>query len=218
MSSVIEILPKVLCLPATHEPLSADVFAVQGENSWWIFDVGASDEAVEFINSLPSEINGRAMRKNIVISHFHGDHLYNLQRALQGKIKVLYHDIFVGANTYKYIRTGHVVSNSLIIEDGLQMQILPMPNSHAKGSLAFLIGCELALLGDATYPQVRPERDAYNVQLLGDEIRMLQNLDVRYFALSHKKSVIREKSSVIAYLEGVYSKRKKENSLIELDF
>lgn len=218
MPSAIEILPKVFCLPATHEPLSADVFAVQGDWAWWIFDVGATNMAVEFINGLPSELNGRTMHRNIVISHFHGDHLCNLQRALQGETKLLYHDIFVGANTHKYIKTGHVVNEPQTIEDGLQIQILPVPNSHAKGSLALVIDHEVALLGDATYPQVRPIKDAYNVQLLAEEIKILQGLEVRYFALSHKKPVVREKASVVAYLEGVYAKRQKDNPLIEIEF
>ncbi len=214
MPGIVELAPNIMYLPASHEPLSADVFAIQGECAWWIFDVGDSKEALDFINGLPCEAKGKRLVKNIVISHFHVDHMGNLLRALRCEISMPFDELYVGTNTFKYTRIGQVVDKPMSFSDGVQLQILPVPNSHAKGSLALVVNGEFAFLGDSTYPQVRPGRDAYNVQLLGEEIKVLQGLNAKSFCLSHKKFVVKEKESVLSYLEKVYSKRQKNEPCI----
>lgn len=158
-------------MPSETTPLSADVYAIRGDAAWWIFDVGACDEAADFINNLPcgvsveSPFEGTALhlhqdaaplKKNIVISHFHRDHFFNLSR-------VKFDNLYVGRETYRHCdetiralgfrgssllsgctqpfrRSVTIVESTLQFEDGLRFRIEPIPSSHAKGSLMLTVG------------------------------------------------------------------------------
>ncbi len=231
-------------MPSETNPLSADVYAIRGETVWWIFDVGASDEAADFINNLPCDgvVPGTApLKKNIVISHFHRDHFFNLPR-------VHFDNLYVGRETFRHcdetIRalgtrgrsqssssSVTVVESPLQFEDGIRVKIMPIPNSHAKGSLIFIVGDapaqdaadatsrgardSIAFLGDSTYPTVGHNGpDSYNAQLLLEQIRFLKSLDAKSFIMSHRRFLPREKDTVIQFLEGIYEHRKLGENLI----
>jgi glyoxylase-like metal-dependent hydrolase (beta-lactamase superfamily II) len=217
-------------LQVSYEPLSADVIAVRGDSAWWIFDVGACDEAVQFINELPHILvddaanlakrdNGVRLAKNVVISHFHRDHLLNVQRMCGGEISLDINALYVGAYTSKTFGeiegvAKNVVMEPLAFDDGVQIQILPMPNSHAKGSLALIVD-DYVFLGDATYPMVgHGAPDVYNVQILGEQIKLLKSLKPTRFCLSHKRGLVRDKTSVIQFLESVLARRQKNENYI----
>ena len=222
----------------SNDPLSADVIAVRGDRTWWIFDVGACDEAVQFINELPripveeaaipvdenganlaACNNAARLAKNVVISHFHRDHLLNVQRMYGGEISLDIDALYVGAYTSKTFGeiegvAKNVVMEPLALDDGVQIQILPMPNSHAKGSLALIVD-DFVFLGDATYPMVgHGAPDVYNVQILGEQIKLLKSLTPSRFCLSHKRGLVRDKTSVIQFLESVYARRQKNENYI----
>ena len=222
----------------SNDPLSADVIAVRGDRAWWIFDVGACDEAVQFINELPripveeaaipvdenganlaACNNAARLAKNVVISHFHRDHLLNVQRMYGGEISLDIDALYVGAYTSKTFGeiegvAKNVVMEPLSFDDGVQIRILPMPNSHAKGSLALVID-DYVFLGDATYPMVgHGAPDVYNVQILGEQIKLLKSLTPSRFCLSHKRGLVRDKTSVIQFLESVYARRQKNENYI----
>ncbi len=222
----------------SNDPLSADVIAVRGDRAWWIFDVGACDEAVQFINELPripveeaaipvdenganlaACNNAARLAKNVVISHFHRDHLLNVQRMYGGEISLDIDALYVGAYTSKTFGeiegvAKNVVMEPLALDDGVQIQILPMPNSHAKGSLALIVD-DFVFLGDATYPMVgHGAPDVYNVQILGEQIKLLKSLTPSRFCLSHKRGLVRDKTSVIQFLESVYARRQKNENYI----
>jgi len=218
--------------------LSADVYAIRGETVWWIFDVGASDEAADFINNLPCDgvapgtaqhlhQDAAPLKKNIVISHFHRDHFFNLSR-------VSFDNLFVGRETFRHcdanIQARHgvnVVEAPIVIEDGLQFRVEPIPSSHAKGSLVLFVGeccaCDdrrddvSAFLGDSTYPTVGHGRpDSYNVQLLFQQIQFLRSCTATQFYMSHRRFIPREKESVLQVLEGYYAQREPNKNLIEI--
>lgn len=222
----------------SNDPLSADVIAVRGDRAWWIFDVGACDEAVQFINELPripveeaaipvdenganlaACNNAARLAKNVVISHFHRDHLLNVQRMYGGEISLDIDALYVGAYTSKTFGeiegvAKNVVMEPLSFDDGVQIRILPMPNSHAKGSLALVVD-DYLFLGDATYPMVgHGAPDVYNVQILGEQIKLLKSLTPSRFCLSHKRGLVRDKTSVIQFLESVYARRQKNENYI----
>ena len=214
----------------SNDPLSADVIAVRGDSAWWIFDVGACDEAVQFINELPRNLvddasnlakrdNDVRLAKNVVISHFHRDHLLNVQRMCGGEISLDIDALYVGAYTSKTFGeiegvAKNVVMEPLSFDDGVRIQILPMPNSHAKGSLALIVD-DYVFLGDATYPMVgHGSPDVYNVQILGEQIKLLKTLSASRFCLSHKRGLVRDKTSVIQFLESVYARRQKNENYI----
>ena len=233
MTKIVKLTDRIRYLQMSYEPLSADVVAVRGDSAWWIFDVGACDEAVDFINALPrssessthldtSECIKNAtvpLKKNIVISHFHRDHLLNVQRMCGGEISLDINALYVGAyasKTFGEIEgvAKNVVMEPLAFDDGVQIQILPMPNSHAKGSLALIVD-DYVFLGDATYPMVgHGEPDVYNVQILEQQIKLLKSLNASRFCLSHKRGLVRDKSSVIQFLESVLARRQKNENYI----
>lgn len=206
-------------MPSETSPLSADVYAIRGETAWWIFDVGACDEAADFINNLPcgGVVPGSApLKKNIVISHFHRDHFFNLSR-------VKFDNLYVGRETYRHcdenirVRSGtQVVESPLLFDDGLQIRIEPIPSSHAKGSLMLTVG-ESAFLGDSTYPTVNHNGpDFYNVQLLYQQIQFLKGCSAQHFVMSHRRFSPREKETVLQLLENFYAMRQSHKNVIEV--
>ena len=234
MSKVVKLTDRIHYLQVSYEPLSADVVAVRGDSAWWIFDVGACDEAVDFINALPRSSEGAAhlensecvknaaipLKKNIVISHFHRDHLLNVVRHCNGEVSLDFDTLYVGAHASKVVgeiasREKITVTSPLLFDDGVHIEILPIPNSHAKGSLALIVD-DYVFLGDATYPMVgHGEPDVYNVQILEQQIKLLKSLTATRFCLSHKRGLVRDKESVIQFLESVYARRQKNENYIE---
>ena len=230
MTKIVKLTDRIRYLQMSYEPLSADVVAVRGDSAWWIFDVGAFDGAAKFINDLPRNLvddvanlaacnNAACLAKNVVISHFHRDHLLNVQRMCSGEISLDIDALYVGAyasKTFGEIEgvAKNVVMEPLAFDDGVQIQILPMPNSHAKGSLALIVD-DYVFLGDATYPMVgHGAPDVYNVQILGEQIKLLKTLSASRFCLSHKRGLVRDKTSVIQFLESVYARRQKNENYI----
>ncbi|MCQ2107072.1 MAG: MBL fold metallo-hydrolase [Fibrobacter sp.] len=208
-------------MPSETSPLSADVYAIRGETAWWIFDVGASDVAADFVNNLPCDIvvNGGekvSLKKNVVISHFHADHFVNLPR-------IQFDKLYVGRETFRHCdatiraRAGvHVVDSPLLFDDGLRIQIEPIPSSHAKGSLMLTVG-ESAFLGDSTYPTVNHNGpDFYNVQLLYQQIQFLKGCSAQHFVMSHRRFSPREKETVLQLLENFYAMRQSHKNVIEV--
>ena len=238
MPKIVKLTDRIQYLQVSYEPLSADVVAVRGDSAWWIFDVGACDMAVDFINALPrNPINENASRsslensesvtpvaiplkKNIVISHFHRDHLLNVVRHCNGEVLLDFDTLYVGSHASKVVgemsdREKVTVAAPLSFDDGMHIEILPIPNSHAKGSLALVVD-DFVFLGDATYPMVgHGEPDVYNVQILEQQIKMLKSLSASRFCLSHKRGLVRDKSSVIQFLESVLARRQKNENYIE---
>jgi glyoxylase-like metal-dependent hydrolase (beta-lactamase superfamily II) len=235
MPRIVKLSDRIQYLQVSYEPLSADVVAVRGDSAWWIFDVGACDMAVDFINALPrhpvsenialhenGECAGAAavpLKKNIVISHFHRDHLLNVVRHCSGEVSLDFDTLYVGSYASKVVgemsgREKITVTSPLSFDDGVHIEILPIPNSHAKGSLIFVVD-DFVFLGDATYPMVgHGEPDVYNVQILEQQIKLLKSLNASRFCLSHKRGLVRDKSSVIQFLESVLARRQKNENYI----
>ena len=238
MPKIVKLTDRIHYLQMSNDPLSADVIAVRGDRAWWIFDVGACDDAVQFINALPripveeaaipvdenganlaACNNAARLAKNVVVSHFHRDHLLNVQRMCGGEISLDINALYVGAYTSKTFGeiedvAKNVVMEPLSFDDCVQIRILPMPNSHAKGSLALVVD-DYVFLGDATYPMVgHGAPDVYNVQILGEQIKLLKSLTSTRFCLSHKRGLVRDKTSVIQFLESVYARRQKNENYI----
>lgn len=233
MTKIVKLTDRIRYLQMSYEPLSADVVAVRGDSAWWIFDVGACDEAVDFINALPRSSESSThldtseriknatvpLKKNIVISHFHRDHLLNVVRHCNGEVSLDFDTLYVGSHASKVVGeiAGHekiTVSSPLLFDDVVHIEILPVPNSHAKGALALIVD-DFVFLGDATYPMVgHGEPDVYNVQILEQQIKMLKSLTASRFCLSHKRGLVRDKSSVIQFLESVLARRQKNENYI----
>lgn len=194
---------RISYIKATHAPLSADVGIIEGEKYIWLYDVGSSDEVADYLNGADF-----TKEKNLVISHFHPDHLANWSR-------IPHREIYQGVNTKGYTHSGIAVEQELVLQDGLELRLFPIPACHAKGSLGLMAG-EYAFLGDATYSTHKKGQAVYNAQMLREQIRVLHALPVKYFLLSHDEKFCYEKESVLADLEAIYARRIKNEPYIQL--
>lgn len=111
-----------------------------------------------------------------------------------------------------------IINKEITITDGITLKILPIPSSHAKGSLGMLVDNEYLFLGDAAYSGTRHGRHIYNVQLLKELIQLLHTLSVKYICLSHNEPFVKSSEEIIAWLEEIYTKREKNNPYIEIVF
>ena len=199
MADIIKVTDRISYIKAPEKPLSADVGIVEGDESVWIFDVGADESVPISLNKIPKP-------KNAVISHFHPDHMSNLEH-------VDLNEVYLGANTFKYAKRGTVVDKDVFIDDGITIHIFPLPSSHAKGSLGMEIG-DYAFLGDAACSTTKQGKTCYNASVLKEEIAVLEKLSAKFFLISHDEKFIRPKEKIIAELLEIYSKRDPKESYI----
>ena len=199
MAEIIKINDRISYIKATGKPLSTDVGIVEGDEFIWIFDVGADE-------SVPISLNKIQKPKNAVISHFHPDHMGNLEH-------VDLNEVYLGANTFKYAKRGKVVDGDVFINDGAEIHLFPLPSSHAKGSIGMETG-DYAFLGDAIYSTMKQGKVCYNASVLKEEIAVLKNLSAKFFLISHDEIFVRPKEEIISELEEIYKKRDPKESYI----
>ena len=199
---LINLTPEISYLPSVESPISSDVVFIkpQGSDTTWIFDTGTCGEAAELINAVES-------KKNIVISHFHPDHILNL-------LKVKYDKLYVTKYTKKYTRVGEIVDGELLFSDGIK--ISQIPSSHSKGAL-ILEYKDYAFLGDATYCHFRLTAREYNVQLLEQMIKKMEEITAPNFCLSHDKGFVQPKESVLRIYRKILARRKNGSPTINVN-
>lgn len=188
---------KISYIPANNNPLSADIGIIKEEETW-LFDVGNGFNNIAMLTD----------NYNVVISHFHLDHLGNI-----AKLKI--NKLYVSKETYRHLpKEVTLKSEVIIVEDELKLKnlrIFNIPSSHSKGSLALEVDGKYTFLGDAIYARFKNNQLYYNSQLLHDEIKALKNLKSEYLLVSHHIGLIRSKAMVIKELEEIYSLRAKNN-------
>ena len=153
-------------LPATDNPLSADVYFIEGNKQCYIFDVGNNDDSLQHINQINKE-------KVIILSHYHKDHTGNIEH-------INYRDLYVGKKTYEIIGKGEVVEDVVTIHDGVKVDIVHCTSPHTDGSLIVNVDNEYALIADLYF--TRPPFDKEKAMCM---IESLKNIDTRYFVTSH---------------------------------
>ena len=184
-------------IKASENPLSAKVFIIKGKDNNYIFDVGANKLSRDIIKNIKNKI--------IIISHFHTDHMENIKYFNNEKI-------YIGDYTYKILGYGNVVNDIFEINDGINLKLIHIHNSHAKGSLCLIVNDEYLLIGDS----LDGNRNGLNVSLLYDEIKLLKSLNYKYILTSHD-DVIYNKDEIVKNLEYYYSKREKNKPYIGYD-
>lgn len=197
---IVESFNEITVVEATTNPLSADVVIIKGKENYWVYDVGCNDNSYDEIQSLN--------HKNIVISHFHPDHMGNLER-------FEFDNLYVGKNTYNYSKQGNIVTEEMIFDNN-NIRIIPIPSAHAKGCLALLVEDKCLLVGDALYPKHKGDASLYNVQHLKSQIDLLKKIEVEYIGLSHQKDFFQKKACVLDKLQEIYDKRKANEAYIAL--
>lgn len=196
----IQISERISYWKATENPLSADIGVVEGDKYIWVFDAGDGEEAYECIQSFIRPVN-------LVVSHFHKDHI--------GNVKMIdAYNIYQGAHTLKYTSRGGVVHGDIWLEDGARIHLFEIPSGHAKGCIGMEVDEEYAFLGDAIYCAIKNGKPAYNANLLAEQIKVLRSLKSKYFLLSHRERFVCKKEVVLRQLEGIYAKRDAKNAWI----
>lgn len=233
----VNVSEKIEYITSGENPLSSDVIFIKGDKATWIFDVGANDEAFNAIEELVSdEASNRDV--NIVISHFHRDHMGNLMRILSIPEPKNSINFYVSKYTKKRSNVGNIVEEDLFFDDGVRIHIFPMPSTHSKGCLCLEADDEAVFIGDSMYPayktvedltgtdmnssvdkfdsrnEYRKQHKVYNVQHLKDQIEILKAIDAKKVYLSHEKSPLVRKAIIVKFLESVYDKREQGNPYI----
>ena len=213
-----------------------------------MFDVGANDEAFDTIEhlicetlseqewNLQNELIGKR-DVNIVISHFHRDHMGNLERIAKIPATGNCVNLYVSSYTNRYCKSGNIVDEEITIDDGVKIRIFPMESSHSKGCLCLAVNDEVAFIGDAIYPayktiddksgkmdvcvdkfdnrrDYRKQQKVYNVQHMKSQIEKLKSLDVKKVFLAHEKNPLVRKEIMVVFLERIYKKREAGNPYI----
>lgn len=168
---------KVSYLESSFNPLSAEVVMIKRNNLTVFYDCGASDEAFELINNCPGD-------KIVVLSHFHEDHAFNALRL----------DIPIYCSKYTLKR----IPNGVLYKQGTDFKIYDFPSFHSKGCLAIYLPNEkLLMIGDGIYPK---DERYYNLSIINNQIKFLNDLNIDNILISHKKQFIYKKDIVLNFL------------------
>lgn len=177
-----QLAPRIRQIPAASDPLSADVFIIEGDERYYVFDVGTNDEAFAAVSALDKPVT-------VILSHFHRDHIGNMNRLNPA-------DTLAGARTMKYISGGTLVDAPVTIHDGVTIEVRPCVSPHAPGCLIATVNGEYTFIGDLHY--ARPGTGQGEAKGM---LNALKTLDTRYFVVSHAQgSPLVEKS---AWLQSV---------------
>lgn len=181
---MIEITDYLKYIVSSDEPLSSNVFFVEGKDNVYIYDVGRNDEAF-------NEIEKINRNKTVIISHFHKDHIENIKR-------ISFQNLYVSNYTYKHINEGIVVKDVINIEDGIKLQIMLISSVHSKGALVLNINNEYCLIGDSIF-----HNGSYNKSLTIMMIKQLELINTKYFVTGHEKKCFHEKGELIKSLKNI---------------
>ncbi len=178
-------------IAASDNPLSADIGIIRSGDSVWLYDVGNNKNSIRPLGG----------QYNVVLSHFHSDHVGNLD-------KLNVRNLYVSKFTFEHVGKGIIVDRDMYIDN---LHIFPLPSSHTKGALGLEIDGKYAFIGDAIYSKSNAEYYIYNAQLLRAEIDVLKKLKADNLLVSHFEGMVRNKSEVIQELENIYSSRDKSS-------
>ena len=159
---------KIKYLPATNDPLSADVYCIEGDEYCYIYDVGNNDRSLRYINQIGKE-------KVVVLSHHHKDHTGNI-------VNIHYRDLYVGKKTYEAIEKGVIVEDKLTINDGVRIDVIHCTSPHTDGSLIITVDNEYTLIADLYF--TRPPFDKDKAKKM---IEALNQIVTKYFVISHQE-------------------------------
>lgn len=190
----IRITEAISCIPASENPLCADIGIIRESGHTWLYDVGNGEE----------NIAGLKGSYRVVLSHFHQDHTGNIG-------KICAEELYVSKETCAHVHAGTIVDSDIFVGN---LHIFPLPSSHTKGCLGLEINSSYAFVGDALYSRVKNGCYLYNAQLLQEEIAVLKSLKAPILLVSHFPGLIRKRDEVIAELEEIYAMRNPDNAEI----
>lgn len=178
---------RIRYIPAINDPLSADVYCIEGDKYCYVYDVGNDERSLQYINQIGKE-------KVVVLSHHHKDHTGNI-------VGLHYRDLYVGKKTYEIIGKGIIVEDALTINDGVRIDVFHCVSPHTEGSLIITVDNEYTLIADLYF--TRPPFDEEKAMKMID---FLRNIDTQYFVISHQENEnVIPKEKLIAELTVYFS-------------
>lgn len=175
------ITERITYLPATDEPLSAEVYLIKGDQRCYVYDVGNNNGSLRYINQIEKE-------KTVILSHYHKDHIGNIE-------DINYAQLYIGRKTYETIGRGEIVDEVCTINDGVKIEILQCISPHTEGSLIVNVDNEYTLIADLYFTKPPFEKEKA-MQM----IAFLEKLDTKYFVVSHQKDKVIEKEKMLKEL------------------
>lgn len=174
-----EIAPGIFRVPPVREPLSSDVFVVEGEKRFYVLDAGTSDAAYEAIRSLTKPVW-------MILSHFHRDHIGNMERLSPERV-------LCGLRTRKYVKDCTPVEEEILMDDGVLIRVQPVVSPHAPGCVMMTVNDTYTFLGDAAY--ARPGEGQGEAKGL---VNALKKLNTQYLIASHNpENPVEEKEAAL---------------------
>ena len=131
---------RIKYLPATNDPLSADVYCIEGNKYCYIYDVGNNERSLQLVNQICKE-------KVVILSHHHKDHTGNIA-------SVGYRNLYVGKKTFETIGAGVIVDDKIIINDGVKIEVMHCISPHTEGSLIINVDNEYTLIADLYFTRL----------------------------------------------------------------
>ena len=159
---------KIKYLPSTNDPLSADVYCIEGDKYCYVYDVGNDDRSLQYINQIGKE-------KIVVLSHHHKDHTGNI-------VGLHYRDLYVGKKTYEVIGKGIIVENMLTLNDGVRIDVSHCISLHTEGSLIITVDNEYTLIADLYFTRL-----PYDKEKAMKMIDSLRSIDTKCFVICHQE-------------------------------
>lgn len=167
MEGTEQIAPRIWRVRPVEEPLSADAFIIEGDERYYVYDVGASDAAWRVIAALDKPVT-------VILSHFHCDHTANLARLAPEAV-------LAGARTCRQLGIGTLVDMPLVLRDGVTIEVRPCVSPHAPGCLIATVDGLYTLIGDLHY--ARPDTGQGEAKGM---LNALRKLPTRFFIPSHQ--------------------------------
>lgn len=159
---------RIKYLPASNDPLSADVYCIEGDKYCYVYDVGNDERSLQNINQIGKE-------KVVVLSHHHKDHTGNI-------VGLHYRDLYVGKKTHEVIGRGIIVEDKFTIDDGVRIDVIHCTSPHTDGSLIITVDNEYTLIADLYFTRPPFEREKAMKM-----IETLRDIDTKYFVISHQE-------------------------------
>ena len=178
---------RIKYLPATNDPLSADVYCIDGDQYCYVYDVGNNNRSLQHINQISKE-------KIVILSHHHKDHTGNIA-------DVHYHNLYVGKKTYDAIGKGIILEDKLTINDGVRIDVIQCISPHTDGSLIITVDNEYTLIADLYFT-----RPPFEMEKAMKMIETLRDIDTKYFVISHQEDEkVIPKEKLIAELTAYFN-------------
>lgn len=183
----IELTPSIGYIEEDQRFICSRIGIVRGSKGTLFIDTGSSRQQLLLLD----EMRTKGLLPNpsyLAITHFHEDHVANFPYFSGAKV-------FGTKADTRRLRVDALVSEPTLLDLGdTKVRIVPLPNTHAKGSLLIDVNDgEAIFIGDALGPATDIDRNAYyDRSAVYEEYRVLKDLHGKLYIGGHNGESIGE--------------------------